>query len=108
MKVNLIIYDSLRKSRALGQKLVEKCRIPSLVIKRIILLLVFIVLFLSTVWDCNKLKNILGIYFYKKKCLKFIDLTREAFQYFFHSRIKPKHITSVAINTILVSKQKVR
>ena len=49
MKVNLIIYDSLRKSRALGQKLVEKCRIPSLVIKRIILLLVFIVLFLSTV-----------------------------------------------------------
>ena len=28
MKVNLIIYDSLRKSRALGQKHVEKCRIP--------------------------------------------------------------------------------
>ena len=28
MKVNLIIYDSLRKSIALGQKHVEKCRIP--------------------------------------------------------------------------------
>ena len=29
MKVNLIIYDSLTKSRALGQKHVEKYRIPS-------------------------------------------------------------------------------
>ena len=28
MKVNLIIYDSLRKSRALGQKYGEKYRIP--------------------------------------------------------------------------------
>ena len=28
MKVNLIIYDSLRKSRALGQKHGEKYRIP--------------------------------------------------------------------------------
>ena len=28
MKVNLIIYDSLRKSRALGQKRGEKYRIP--------------------------------------------------------------------------------
>ena len=28
VKVILTIYDSLRKSRALGQKHVEKCRIP--------------------------------------------------------------------------------
>ena len=48
--------------------------------------------------DCNKLKNILGLYFYKENVSEIIDLTRETFQYFFQSRIKPKHITSVAIN----------
>ena len=51
--------------------------------------------------DCLRLqqtKKYTRLYFYKENVSEIIDLTREAFQYFFQSRIKPKHITSVAIN----------
>ena len=51
--------------------------------------------------DCLRLqqtKKYARAIFLQEKVSESINLTREAFQYFFQSRIKPKHITSVAIN----------
>ena len=59
----------------------------------------FISIYRTFSLNCRRLQQTkkCATLFLQEKVSKIIDLTREAFQCFFQSRIKPKHITSLPL-----------